>query len=217
MAQTLKEDLIAQFRGYLDEVEETPETAHGDNAFSLFAELSGLKTEVKRESRQVKEALDEFRSVFATLQSDHETLSRELEQRRAAEKTLRRETLRPLLLQLLELRDRLEAGLASGTVPKSSLLTRFCHRQDELLAALREGQRMSLRRLDRILGDYGVRPMDSLNQPHDPHTMRVVDVESRTDRAQGTVTGELRKGFYWDEELLRPAEVKVNKRDQSHE
>jgi molecular chaperone GrpE len=42
--------------------------------------------------------------------------------------------------------------------------------------------------------------------------MRVIEVESRPDLAAGFVTGELRKGFVWNDELLRPAEVKVNKR-----
>ncbi len=72
---------------------------------------------------------------------------------------------------------------------------------------------MSLRRLDRTLSDYRVRPIEVLDQALDPHTMRVVEVESRTDRASGMVTGELRKGFIWDGEPLRPADVKVNKRD----
>jgi len=214
MDQAAKEELIAQFRTYLDEVrsEPVPVTAPEGDAFSLFAELSGLRNELKRESRQVKEALDQFRSVFATLQADNETLSRELESRRAAAMELRREALRPLLLQLLELRDRLEAGLALGVPPMPSLLARLSRRQDRLLEALREGQEMTLRRLDRTLGDYQVRPLEVLGKPLDPHTMRVVEVELRPDQEQGIVTGELRKGFFWNDELLRVAEVKVNKR-----
>lgn len=214
MDQAAKEELIAQFRTYLDEVrsEPVPVTAPEGDAFSLFAELSGLRNELKRESRQVKEALDQFRSVFATLQADNETLSRELESRRAAAMELRREALRPLLLQLLELRDRLEAGLALGVPPRPSLLARLSRQQDRLLEALREGQEMTLRRLDRTLGDYQVRPLEVLGKSLDPHTMRVVEVELRPDQEQGIVTGELRKGFFWNDELLRVAEVKVNKR-----
>ncbi|MDQ2694932.1 MAG: nucleotide exchange factor GrpE, partial [Pseudomonadota bacterium] len=76
-------------------------------------------------------------------------------------------------------------------------------------------QAMTLRRLDRILADYRVQPLEVLDRPLDPHAMRVVEVESRADRAQGVVTAELRKGFFWEDDLLRPAEVKVNKRDQN--
>lgn len=213
MDQAVREDLIAQFRTYLEGVEDEPAAPPDD--FSLFAELSGLKNEVKLEARQVREAIDQFKSVFGTLQADNEALTRELESRRTAEKTLRREALRPLLLQLLDLRDRLEAGLELSAPPKRSWRARWFRQPDELLDSMREGQRMSLRRLDRILGDYRVRPLEALENPLDPHTMRVVEVESRPDRDQGIVTGELRKGFFWDDELLRPAEVKVNKRDDN--
>ncbi|ADE15601.1 GrpE protein [Nitrosococcus halophilus Nc 4] len=211
MDQAVKEELIAQFRAYLEQAGDEP--ALEEEAFSLLAELSGLRTEVKRESRQVKEALEQFKSVFATLQAGNESLSRELESRRAAEKTLWRQTLRPLLLELLDLRDRLEAGLELEIPSRRPLLPGLCRRQNQLLESLREGQGMTLRRLDRILGDYRVRALEVLDKPLDPHTMRVLEVEFRPDQAQGIVTGELRKGFLWDEELLRPAEVKVNKRD----
>lgn len=215
MEQTVKQALIEQFRAYLDEAQARPPPEPENDAFSLLAELAGLKTEVKREARQFKEALDQFKASLGTLQARNEALSRELKQRRAAETTLQREALRPLLLQLLELRDRLEAGVALKLTPQRGLLARFRQRQDGLLESLREGQRMTLRRLDRVLEEHGVQPLEVLDQPFDPHTMRAVEVETRTDRPQAIVTGELRKGFLWDEELLRLAEVKVNKRDDN--
>lgn len=216
MDQVDKEDLMAQFRAYLDDIEGEPVSATEGDTFSLFAELSGLKNEVKRESRQLKEALDQFKSVFDTLRTGNEALTRELESRRSAEKALRKETLRPLLVQLLDLRDRLEAGHTQSARSKPTALWP-CRRQGRLLEALREGQEMTLRRMDRILSDYGVRALEVMGRPLDPHTMRVVEVESRTDQEQGMVTGELRKGFLWDDELLRTAEVKVNKRGEKRD
>ncbi len=213
MDDIAKENLVEQFRAYLEETPVEPESLPNNEAeaFSLFAELAGLKNEVKRESRQVKEALDQFKSVFATLQADNEALSRELEQRRLVDKTLRRDILRPLLLQLLELYDRLEAGIKLEPQQRSPL-ARLCRGQTRLLESLQEGQQITLRRLNRLLADYQVRSLDVLDKPLDPHNMRVIEVESRPDLAAGFVTGELRKGFVWNDELLRPAEVKVNKR-----
>ncbi|MFZ0257388.1 MAG: nucleotide exchange factor GrpE [Gammaproteobacteria bacterium] len=213
MDQAAKETLIGQFRAYLEEMDDAPEPmAPEDDTFSLFAELAALKNEIKREARQVKEALDQFRTVFDTLQASNQALTRELESRRAIEKGLRQATLRPLLLQLLELHDRLEAGRELSAPAKHSLLMRSLCKQSQRLDALREGQEMTLRRLDRILGDYQVRPVEVMKRPLDPHTMRVIEVECRLDQPHGTVTGELRRGFFWDNELLRVAEVKVNKR-----
>jgi molecular chaperone GrpE len=85
----------------------------------------------------------------------------------------------------------------------------------QLIESLRTGQHITLRRLNQILSEYHLRPLEALDKPLDPHTMKVVEVESRADVAQGIVLDELRKGFFWDEELLRPAEVKVAKHDDT--
>jgi molecular chaperone GrpE len=224
MDDALKETLIEQFRAYLDDPSQGGEPAptfQESDEFSLLAELAGLKSEVKRESRQMKEARDQFSSALGTLQSGYEVLSREFEQRQQAEKDAeqqrRREVLRPLLLQLLELHDRLEAGVKFELTPRRSFLARWRRNEElmQLIESLRTGQHITLRRLNQILSEYHLRPLEVLDKPLDPHTMKVVEVESRADVAQGIVLDELRKGFFWGEELLRPAEVKVAKRDDT--
>jgi molecular chaperone GrpE len=45
--------------------------------------------------------------------------------------------------------------------------------------------------------------------------MRAIEIENRNDVENGIVTGEIRKGFMWENEVLRLAEVKVNKIDAS--
>lgn len=218
--EAAKETLIDQFRTYLDASQDALgpafKPAPGEEQFSLFAELAALNSEVKRESRQVREALDQFKAMFATLQSGYDLMARELERRQQDEPRRRRETLRPLLLHLLEVYDRLQAGIEVSLPPRRSFMSRW-RRPDEVgewLASFREGQAITLRRLDQILSEYQLRPVDALGQSFDPHTMRVVEVESRADAAAGVVTAELRKGFYWGEDLLRPAEVKVNRRPE---
>ena len=224
MDDALKETLIEQFRAYLDDPSQGGEpapTLQESDEFSLLAELAGLKSEIKRESRQMKEARDQFSSALGTLQSGYEVLSREFEQRQQAEKDAeaqrRREVLRPLLLQLLELHDRLEAGVKFELTPRRSFLARWRRNEElmQLIESLRTGQHITLRRLNQILGEYHLRPLETLDKPLDPHTMKVVEIESRADVAQGTVLDELRKGFFWGEELLRPAEVKVAKHDDT--
>jgi molecular chaperone GrpE len=216
-----KEPLIDQFRTYLESGQDRDgppfEPPPGGELFSLFAELAALNSEVKRESRQLHEALDQFKAMFATLQSGYDLMARELERRRQDEPRLRRETLRPLLLHLLQVYDRLQAGIEVSLPARRSFWSRWRRRPDDLgewLAAFREGQAMTLRRLDQILSEYQLRPVDALGQSFDPHAMRAVEVESRADAAAGVVTAELRKGFYWGEDLLRPAEVKVNRRPE---
>jgi molecular chaperone GrpE len=218
MDTATKELLLNRFRAYLDELPETAPAEQPDteqrqtDLFSLFTELAALKNEVRLESRQLKTALDEFRAVFDTLQTSHGQLSDALERARAAQQEQRRTVLRPLLLELLELHDRLEAGLQALQNYRPSALPWSHKREKALIAAVGQGQEISLRRLEQLLNARQVSALEACGKPLDPHTMRAAEVEQRTEVDNGIVTEELRKGFTWEGELLRLAEVKVNKR-----
>jgi len=215
------EQLLDRFRAYLDEA---PEPGPSDEAgadeerrtdlYSLFAELLALKNEVRLESRQVKTVLDEFKSVFETLHASQNQLTGELDRARAAVPEQRKAGLRPVLLELLELRDRLEAGLHALQNHRPSLLGRLGGRELALIRAVTQGQDISLRRLEQILNAQQVVALAALGQPLDPHTMRAAEVEHRPKIANGIVTEELRKGYLWQGELLRLAEVKVNRQPE---
>ncbi len=217
------ERLLDRFRAYLDETpeaspqEEATKAERRTDLYSLFAELAALKNEIRLESRQVKTALDEFRAVFETLQTSQTQLGGELDRARTALPEQRRAVLKPVLLELVELRDRMEAGLRvlqnyRPTVP--SRLFRLGRRERALLQAITQGQDISLRRLEQLLNHQQVTALAVLGQPLDPHTMRAAEVEQRRDIGNGIVTEELRKGYLWQGELLRLAEVKVNRRPE---
>ena len=78
---------------------------------SVFVEMAGLRSEVRTESRLVKEALDQFRGVFDTLRASQATLQQELDRARAETRDQAHAALRPLLLDVIDLRDRLVAAL----------------------------------------------------------------------------------------------------------
>ncbi|MFN7659182.1 MAG: nucleotide exchange factor GrpE, partial [Dolichospermum sp.] len=46
---------------------------------------------------------------------------------------------------------------------------------------------------------------------------RVIDQEERTDIPDQTITKIVRRGFYWGEKVLRPAEVITAKSNHGHE
>jgi molecular chaperone GrpE len=215
------ERMLDRFRAYLEETPESGPVDETDAAvgrrtdlYSLFAELAALKNEVRLESRQVKTALDEFKAVFETLHASQNQLTGELDRARAALPEQRKAGLRPVLLELLELRDRLEAGLRALQNYRPSLLGRLGGREPALIQAVTQGQDISLRRLEQILSAQQVVALAALGQPLDPHTMRAAEVEHRSKVANGVVTEELRKGYLWQGELLRLAEVKVNRQPE---
>src|SRR6516162_9252275 len=98
-----------------DESGEVPATAEEAreeaDLFSVFVELAGLRNEVRTQSRLVKEALDQFRGVFDTLQSSHAAMAQELNRARKASGDQERALLKPLLVDMIDIRDRLAAGL----------------------------------------------------------------------------------------------------------
>lgn len=217
----IKEQLLEQFRAALDTLPEAPEAdaaGRRTDLYSLFAELVALKNEVRLESRQVKTALDEFRAVFETLQASQTQLGGELDRARSAVPEQRRAALKPLLLELVELRDRFEAGLRVLNHYRPTLWVRLLgrrRRERDLLQAVAQGQDISLRRLEQLLNAQQVVALPAEGQPLDPHTMRAAELDQRPDLANGVVTEELRRGYLWQGELLRLAEVKVNRRPEA--
>lgn len=217
MDDLAKENLLAQFRQYLEAVETLPapasEGAAGEatDLFTVFVELAALRNEVRIESRLVKDALDGFRGVFDTLQSAHATLERELQQAHAERRDRELALLRPLLLDLLDLRDRLDAALQQPPAPAGRGWLGRWRRPPVASDSWREGLGIMARRFDRILADRRVRRMDLLGEEFDPHLARVVGTASEDGVAAGIVVAEVRAGYFWDDDLLRTAEVIVSK------
>jgi molecular chaperone GrpE len=161
----------------------------------------------------VKEALDQFRGVFGTLQSSHATLEQELKRAHAEARERGRALLRPLLLELLDLRDRLAAGLQQPTVPPPRWLDRWRGRRPAEPESWREGLGITLRRLDRILAERRVVRIELTGRRFDPRIGRVVGTTQDASVDAGIVVEEVTAGYLWEEELLRAAEVIVNKAD----
>jgi molecular chaperone GrpE len=215
---TVKERLLDQFRGYLDTIETMPEPAEasGEEAdlFTIFVELAATRSEVRTESRLVKEALDQFRSVFDTLRSSQAVLEQALKRAQDEAKEVGRTLLRPLLLDLLDLRDRLAAGLRQP-LPPPGWLDRWRRRQDA--ESWREGLAITLRRLDRILADRHVMAIEVVGREFDPAVARAVGTTRQASLGPGIVVEEVRTGFRWEDQLLRAAEVIVNAADGDEE
>lgn len=215
MDEAAKDQLAARFRAYLDGAElagDAGSDAEGEplpDLFTLLAEVAALKNEVKLESRNVKSALDEFRGLYATLREANTRLADEQARCRDQEQLLGQQREKDLLLELLDLRDRMQAGHdQAGRFRPGRLTGRAAV---GFVASMAEGMAMNLQRLDETLARRGVRPLPALGQPFDPHSMRATELARDPDQAEGLVVVELRKGFLYQDRLLRFAEVVVNR------
>jgi molecular chaperone GrpE len=214
---SIKQALIDRFRGYLDMVEdgEEPPDDPGETAdlFSVLVEMAALRSEVRTESRLVKEALEQFRGVFDSLQASQATLQRELDRARTETRDQAQSALRPLLLDVIDLRDRLVAALTLSAAARPRWRDRLWRRDRSGVAAWQEGLRMTLRRLDQVLLDRRVVATQLAGLPFDPRLARAIGTAADSSVAEGTVIKEVRAGFLWDDQVLRTAEVIVSKGD----
>jgi molecular chaperone GrpE len=219
-ASAIKQNLLERFAAYLDsldahELEEIGAMAKGSNEggdlASVFVELAALRSDVRTQSRLVKDALDQFRSVFDALQISHASMDQELKRARKEIGEKQREILKPLLLSIIDVRDRLIIAIEpGGTGPRwyeRLLPTAF----KEARQSSREGIGMIVRRLDRILAQRGVVRTETVGRAFNPRNAAAVARVVRSGIADGQVIEEVRPGFLWNEELLRPAEVIVVK------
>lgn len=208
--------LLEEFSQYLDDLagplaDEAPDT----DLFSLFSEIAALRTEVRTETRWFRATLDDLREAHGILRDNQGQIDQVLERLRNELSTQRRNTLRPLLLDLLDLHDRLAVGVEAHRryLPVKGWFRIKSRPEDRrFIASFGEGQSMTLRRLEEILARQEVAPLPVLGLPADPHTMKVVELDQQPDQENGIVTAEVRRGFRWGEEVLRLAEVKVNKK-----
>ncbi len=214
MDEAAKDRLTARFRAYLDSANETTAAANAEadgntvpDLFTLLAEVAALKNEVKLESRHVKSALDEFRGLFDELRQANARLAEERDRRREQERLAGQQTQKELLLELLELRDRLQAGHDQAARFRPGWLK---GRAARFIPSMAEGMAMNLRRLDETLTRRGVRPLLAVGQAFDAQTMHATELACDPTREEGRVVQELRKGFWHHDRLLRPADVVVN-------
>lgn len=105
-----------------------------------------------------------------------------------------REAKRGLLLALVDLADGFDRALAH--IDESP---------DSVAAGLR-GMQRSLRNL---LEAEGVKPFESVGERFDPTRHEAVATVRDFDGPPGTVVDEAGQGYLWNQELLRPARVRV--------
>ncbi len=207
-----KNRLIEEFRACLEDWQETEGDDRPVDLHTLLTEMAMLKSEIRLESRQFKSMLEEMRAFGEVLREQNERLNRELERQRELAAADKRQAERGLLLDLLDLRDRLQAGVAAGAAHQPALLARLLAAELRFSNSLTRGQALTLRRVDELLAARQVRPLEAIGQMLDPHRMRAVGVEVALDKPDGQVLREVLRGYSQHGELLRVAEVIVNKR-----
>lgn len=115
---------------------------------------------------------------------------------------------------LLPVVDAIEAGLISGTGQARSLLLTSPDAA-RMLNGWLEGQLLLRERLLKLLQGEGIYMMNPLKQPFDPYKHVVVKTAALSQYEPDIIVGVERPGYMHGDEVLRYAEVIVNKPLQS--
>ncbi len=150
-----------------------------------------LEEKLEAAELQARENHDRFLRAAAELDNFRKRKEREVSD-------LRKYANQALLRELLAVVDNLERALDSS-------------RENGEPEGLTEGVGMTLKELLKIFDQFGVKPIESLQQPFDPNLHEAVMQEPSNEVPGNTVIKELQKGYMLRDRLLRPAMVVVSK------
>jgi molecular chaperone GrpE len=157
------------------------ETADNDTSVADDEpELAQLREELRQEHNRYLRALADFENYRRRVERDREHMARAGQ--------------RELVMGLLDFIDDFERALAY-VGPGSE--------------GVAEGLRASHRRLLALLASQGVMPFGSVGAPFDPASHEAVGSVTSAEHPAGVVAEELRPGYRWGEDVLRPAQVRV--------
>jgi molecular chaperone GrpE len=146
----------------------------------LAGELDQLKEELRIERDRHLRTLADFKNYRRRVERDGNKLADE--------------SIREVLRALLNIADDLDNALRWTSHGEQALV---------------KGVPIIRQKLAVLLERHGVRTFESTGMPFTPELHEAVSVTERDNVKAGTVTEVLRKGYFWKDELLRPAQVQV--------
>lgn len=160
--------------------------AGADTSETASAELGAELRSARDEAAQNQ---DKYLRALAEVENTRKRL-----ERNAADRSERAR--RDVLDAFLEVVDNLDRAMAyESTMDRD---------------ALAQTLKMVQNQLDEVLRRQGVAPVVSVGQPFNPHLHEAVETVTSSEHPEGTVAGEMRKGYTIGNELLRPARVQVS-------
>lgn len=184
--QTVPEDTAVVAEAEAMEGEPVPEAPA---EMALEERIAALEAELAKAQGQAEEYLDQWRRTAAEFAN-----YRKRQEREQAE--FIRQANAALIIKLLPVLD--DFALAFEHIPEEGANHSWV-----------EGFTLIYRKLQAILEQEGVMPIETIGQPFDPTLHEAVTHEESDEVASGHVIAEVRKGYRLGDRVLRPALVRV--------
>jgi len=146
----------------------------------LAAEIQRMQEELIRERDRNLRTLADFKNYRRRIERDGNKIAEEGK--------------RGMLLPLLDIIDDMEKALKCTNGTEKPFV---------------EGVHIIYQKLLALLETYGVLPFESVGTPFNHDLHEAVAMAKHKGSESGTVIDELRRGYLWNNELLRPAQVRV--------
>lgn len=164
----------------------------------LLTELSALKEEVSTQSKQYQSSLETLNSSLIqqhNLDHIHQLLVREM------------------VLPMLEVYDSLVSSIQvlEKYKPVKSLFKKSRPRDVRYIKKMKQGQLLIVKRLESQFMACHVHKIDCVGKLFDPKKMLAIESQYDAALPESMVVDEFRSGFFYKDQVLRVAEVKVNK------
>jgi molecular chaperone GrpE len=169
-----------------------PEAVEADASPEKYdTEAEDLAQRLEAAEEAAKESYDRFLRVSAEFDNYKKRTAREMEE-------FKKFSTERLIKELLPVVDNLERALVSAEDRSA---------QEK---GIKEGVDLTLQEIMRVLERFGVKSIQSLNEPFDPTYHQAMMQEPRDNVPGNTVISELQKGYTLHDRLLRPAMVIVS-------
>lgn len=212
--ETWKKSLRCDFESWLESVNEilAPEAEPPvePDLYSFYEQLIVANAENRKGNRRTAEAFSRWGDILTGFESDLHLVREQLSRR---ELTIMENAPLPrkYCLALIELFDRLHRiSQAFDSTPATS----WWRRDDAEWRKIWETQQKAFLILTGhfrdLLSGEGIKRMKCLGRPFDPAEMTAIDTDSNHREIDNLVVEEYAPGYYRHEELLRPAQVKIN-------
>lgn len=211
----LRRQLETGFQAWLEELSRSPSpappaaAASAPDLFSVFAEISALRQELRRHLQKNQQAGQELDSNLNELK---------LNLQAAAEKADEPPLLARALIDLYERFARLRRRAAVKPEPPRSSWRFFSRRpaagQSEAARAgenLLQGMKLIEKRMLELLAEQRIFPLETIGRPFDPHSMKAETVVERPELPADQVVEEISRGWLYRDQPLKFAEVAVNR------